>query len=169
MIYECLTGKPPFHSGDVCRQIETKEAPPLEQRRQELAHVGNPIPANWNRAVLACLSKKPEERPASIREFLQSLELDSAEPTPQRTSPAGSALIVGVVLALVILLVIGVIQMNRQPEPPTFSSDDATVAASTPPPPQSRFTNSLGMEFVSIPGLNVHFAVKPPSATLTSS
>ena len=166
LIYELLTGKPPFYSGDVCQQIETQQAPPLEQRRQELKHVGNPIPANWNKTILACLAKKPEERPASVRDLLTALDLNSEAPPATSARTAGSGLLLGGVVALVILLIAGVVQLQRQADTADdvgVSPGDAPGRASTaqtspPPPPQSRFTNSLGMEFVSIPGLDVHFA-----------
>ena len=47
-IYDLLTGKPPFYSGNISRQIHEKNVPAMEQRRRELNVEGRqPIPAAW--------------------------------------------------------------------------------------------------------------------------
>ncbi len=63
-LYELLTSKPPFHSGNIARQLEEMTPPPMAERRAELELVGGPIPPAWEDTVAACLSKDPTKRPA---------------------------------------------------------------------------------------------------------
>jgi len=67
-IYELLTGKPPFYSGNIQHQIETTEVPSITERRKEfgmdIAEIGK-IPREWEVVVASCLAKDPEERPES--------------------------------------------------------------------------------------------------------
>lgn len=68
LLYELLTGKPPFFRGDALslrQQVLERTPPPLEAHRREVGCSGAAIPAPWSAAILACLAKKPEERPAS--------------------------------------------------------------------------------------------------------
>ena len=55
-IYELLTSKPPFYSGNIDHQIREKVPPPMTQRRQELEIEGGPIDARWEQVVRACLA-----------------------------------------------------------------------------------------------------------------
>ena len=80
-LYELLTGKPPFYSGEIFEQIKTKEPPPITERRAELNVQSNqPVPDQWERAVLACLAKKPADRPASIAALARLLNLEGDFP-----------------------------------------------------------------------------------------
>ena len=87
-IYELLTSKPPFHTGDVPFQIRLSVPRPMAAKRQELEVVGEPIPAAWEDAIAACLSKIPEERPASMAELGERLR--AASPTRRLPVPAKS-------------------------------------------------------------------------------
>lgn len=101
-----------------------------------------------------------------MRDLLKALDLHSDAPQENAKRPAGSGLLLGAGVDLVLFLIAGVIQLQRQAD--TADSDAAspgdapdaaaTAQAALSPPPQSRFTNSLGMEFISVPGLDVHFA-----------
>jgi TPR repeat protein/serine/threonine protein kinase len=69
-IYDLLTGKPPFYSGDIITQVREKAPTPLSERRMRLNIVGKePIPPHWEAAVAACLQKDPTRRPRSVREL----------------------------------------------------------------------------------------------------
>src|SRR5689334_2811225 len=46
-LYELLTSKPPFYSGNIDRQIREKIPPPMTQRRKELEIEGEPIDEHW--------------------------------------------------------------------------------------------------------------------------
>ena len=86
-IYELLTGKPPFHSGDVPFQVRLSVPRRMAERRQELEVQGEAIPDGWEDAVAACLSKIPEERPATMGELAERLRLAS----PTRSLPDSHA------------------------------------------------------------------------------
>src|SRR5467141_2324391 len=78
-LYELLTSKPPFYSGNVDRQIRDKIPPPMTQRRKELEIEGDPIDAAWEEVVAKCLAKNPDRRPQSVAEIASRLEV----PTPK--------------------------------------------------------------------------------------
>jgi serine/threonine protein kinase len=73
--YELLTGKPPFYRGHIITQVLNDAPDSLKSRRDELAITGRPeVPAQWERAIAACLSKHPEDRPPSGAALLQLLD-----------------------------------------------------------------------------------------------
>lgn len=69
-IYELLTGLPPFHRGNIDRQIEKIKAPKMAARRRELDVKGEAIPVTWESGVAALLSKKAKDRPVCGAGFL---------------------------------------------------------------------------------------------------
>jgi hypothetical protein len=71
-LYELLTGKPPFHTGDVAWQIREAEPKPVNSR---LATLGlNPLPAEWEETIQACLAKESQNRPKSAAEVARRLK-----------------------------------------------------------------------------------------------
>jgi hypothetical protein len=80
-IYDLLTGKPPFYSGNIQHQLENITPPRMIERRAELERHGNPIPEIWERAVASCLEKEPGRRPGSVMELAQMLNLRTSAPT----------------------------------------------------------------------------------------
>jgi len=83
-LYEMLTGKPPFYTGNVVLQVQSKVAPSMTKRREELGVTGaEPIPPEWEETVASCLAKDAARRPPSIDEVLRRLGLaESGETTP---------------------------------------------------------------------------------------
>lgn len=77
--YELLAGKPPFYTGNIILQVQNKQPPTMTERRQEL-HItaGDPIPAEWETAIAACLAKDPAQRPPSIAAVAERLKLSGA-------------------------------------------------------------------------------------------
>ena len=76
MLYELLTGKPPFFRGDLLsmRMQILKNTPlPLAVQRAQLQIEGDPIPSAWSETILACLAKESEGRPQSAGEVAQRL------------------------------------------------------------------------------------------------
>ena len=57
-IYELLTSKPPFYSGNIDRQICERTAPSMTERRKELDIEPALVPQVWEDAVAACLAKE---------------------------------------------------------------------------------------------------------------
>ena len=89
-LYELLTGKPPFHTGDVALQIREMVPKPVNQR---LAALGlKPVPAAWAETIAACLAKDPAQRPQSAGEVARRLAVGPAlPPSPElpRTGAVG--------------------------------------------------------------------------------
>ncbi len=80
-LYELLTGKPPFYSGDVQIQVQQKVAPSMAARREELGVTGaQPLPPHWETTIAACLAKQPSARPQSVAEVLSRLRQPSEIP-----------------------------------------------------------------------------------------
>ncbi len=86
-LYELLTGKPPFYSGNVFMQVQNKMPPPIAERRQELEIAGEAVPAHWERTIAACLAKEAKDRPQSMAEFAQRLGLHGAPLMPVAPPP----------------------------------------------------------------------------------
>jgi serine/threonine protein kinase len=72
-LYELLTSKPPFYSGDILDQLKHKEPPSIAQRRQELGIAGEEVPVHWEETIAACLAKDPVQRPQSAAEVAKRL------------------------------------------------------------------------------------------------
>jgi len=79
-IYELLTGKPPFYSGNVDRQIHERTAPSMTERRKDLNIEPAFVPVVWEETIAACLAKDPTRRPQSASEVAGRLQLSSVPP-----------------------------------------------------------------------------------------
>src|SRR5438034_972522 len=78
-IYELLTSKPPFYSGNIDRQICERVAPSMTERRKEFDIEPTLVPKVWEDAVAACLVKDPSRRPQSATEVAERLQLPSGQ------------------------------------------------------------------------------------------
>jgi serine/threonine-protein kinase len=109
-VYELLTSKPPFYSGNIDRQICERVAPSMTERRKELDIEPALVPQVWEDAVAACLEKDPSRRPQSAGEVAQRLQLAPGQ-TKTRKAPGKSsnrtALLVGGIAALSVLTLAG--------------------------------------------------------------
>src|SRR5205823_2029712 len=55
-LYDLLTGRPPFFTGDLSEQIRSVVPPSMMQRRSEFGnHRGKPSPTRWHKCVGSCL------------------------------------------------------------------------------------------------------------------
>ncbi|HZE13135.1 MAG TPA: protein kinase [Chthoniobacterales bacterium] len=76
-MYELITSKPPFSSGNIDRQIREKIPPLMKDRRKDLEVEGEMIDDVWEKVIAACLAKNPDRRPQSFVEIAQQLGIDS--------------------------------------------------------------------------------------------
>jgi serine/threonine protein kinase len=145
-IYELLTGKPPFHTGDIATQVESRVPPRMSERRQEFGIRGAAIPEAWETVVAACLEKRPEDRPADIEAIQQGLRGQkfkrlSGQTTTRRTAqskkssdaPAADGLSI-TKLAIAAALVIGAAGYflgGREKREPTKTATLSSKAKST--------------------------------------
>jgi serine/threonine protein kinase len=77
-LYELLTSRPPFFSGDISGQVRGKAPASLRDRRESFGLKGSEIPDNWESAIASCLAKEPAERPHSAGEVAVRLGLCTA-------------------------------------------------------------------------------------------
>jgi len=99
-LYELLTGKPPFYSGNIIMQVQHKVPPPMAKRRTELGLpaigsatagvAGDVIPPEWEATIAACLAKEPQDRPKSAGEVMERLDCTSQNPSAMSKSMAGT-------------------------------------------------------------------------------
>ena len=139
-IYELLTSKPPFYSGNIDRQICERVAPSMTDRRKELNIEPVFVAPIWEGAVAACLAKDPSRRPQSAAEVAQLLELATARTatrTGTRMTAAGGnrtrrkLLFIGSIAALCI----GVLLAVTVTQPGVASRIKTWIAELFPPPP----------------------------------
>jgi serine/threonine protein kinase/Tfp pilus assembly protein PilF len=121
-IYELLTSKPPFYSGNIDRQICERVAPSMMERRKELDIEPALVPQVWEDVVATCLAKDPSRRPQSAAEVAQRLGLTPAQ-TRTRVVPGKrlnrKTLLIGGIAALSVLALAGSYfgVLNRQAKP----------------------------------------------------
>ncbi len=78
-LYELMTTRPPFFTGDILAQVREKTAPTMTVRRQQLNIRGEVIPPVWEETIAACLAKDPAQRPKSALEILRRLSLSDTQ------------------------------------------------------------------------------------------
>jgi serine/threonine protein kinase/Tfp pilus assembly protein PilF len=131
-IYELLTSKPPFYSGNIDRQICERVAPPMTERRREFNIEPALVSKVWEDTVAACLAKDPSRRPQSAAEVAQRLQLPSGQARikTDKRSNKKKLLIAGVLAASVLLLAclyFGVLKQQTKPVSPVMSSGIMTI------------------------------------------
>jgi serine/threonine protein kinase len=110
-IYELLTSKPPFYTGNIDRQIHERVAPSMTERRKELDIEPPVVPQVWGDTVAACLAKDPSRRPQSAAEVAQRLELVPGQIRAKRVPAKGlnkKAPLAGGIAALALLALVAV-------------------------------------------------------------
>lgn len=91
-LYELLTSKPPFYSGQIDRQIREKAPLSIDERRAELDLAGGaPVPPQWQEAIAACLAKDPLERPQSASELSQRLGIGTVSSGSERQAAVAAS------------------------------------------------------------------------------
>ncbi len=87
-LYELVTGRPPFHSGNIPLQVQSIVPATLAARRRELGVRAGGIPENWERTIADCLSKDPGARPSSAGEVARRLTEAAPATAVEMRAPA---------------------------------------------------------------------------------
>src|SRR5688572_20130605 len=66
-LYEFLTSRAPFFTGDIAHQVRTLTPQPIEKRLAQL-RITNQVPPTVGATIMACLAKEPEKRPQTARD-----------------------------------------------------------------------------------------------------
>lgn len=74
LIFELLSGKPPFYRGDIQAQLQHSDPTSIAQRRKEL-DISVDVPSAWEALVSQCLSKQPSERPQTMLELKELIQM----------------------------------------------------------------------------------------------
>ena len=133
-LYDLLTSKPPFYSGNIDRQIHERVAPSMSERRKDLNIEPASVPANWEEVVAACLAKDPGRRPQSTAEVAKRLQLDAprrgwARPITIRRQKKKALAVIAIATLFVVGLVGLYFGILRQSKP--------VAPASNPPEKQA--------------------------------
>ncbi len=80
-LYDLLTTRPPFYTGDIYHQVQETAPTPLSQRLLEFK-LGNDVPAHVEDAIMQCLAKDPTERPPSAKELAELFHPGTEAPPP---------------------------------------------------------------------------------------
>jgi serine/threonine protein kinase/tetratricopeptide (TPR) repeat protein len=134
-MYELLTSKPPFYSGNIDRQICERVAPSMTERRKEFNIEPALLPKVWENVVAACLAKDPSRRPQSTAEVAQRMQLAAVQ-ARTRSLPGGrlnkKALLVGGIAAISVLafagLYFGVLKRETKPVSQTAAIPEKSIA-----------------------------------------
>lgn len=77
-LYELMTSRTPFFSGDIAGQIQGKTPALMRHRRESFGITAGEIPENWEATIASCLAKEPAQRPHSAGEVAVQLGLCTA-------------------------------------------------------------------------------------------
>lgn len=149
-LYELLTSRPAFHTGDVYAQVMNDLPKPVNVRLWELG-LDNQVPAEVDSLIMACLAKIPSHRPANAKQVAQwaglrydqesggdsiaqavSLSMPEtkreADVTGQK--PGRSKLIWAAVMGILLLALIATTLIFRQFKQPEQAGNSAPVESS---------------------------------------
>ena len=136
LLFELLSGKPPFHGGDVALQVREVTPSTVALRRSKLGVNGAPIPKHWEETIAACLAKNAGQRPRSAAEVARRLRLgETAEvsgivKTVALNPQVRSHLVAfggGILALLIAILILEHAPLRSRPKPV-----GATVVAAVP-------------------------------------
>ncbi len=131
-LYDLLTSKPPFYSGNLDRQIHERVAPSMTKRRKEFNIEPALLPSAWEETVAACLAKDPAKRPQAAPEIarrLQGILPTTTDTTVEiRSKRSEKQILIPIVLAALCLIAAGAFYFIRKKEQPVV----APLAANSP-------------------------------------
>lgn len=78
-LYELLTSRPPFYTGNVLLQVQSKVPPSIVERRRELYGTSDVVSSVVEELVAACLSKEVISRPQDVKQLLDLISPNSTD------------------------------------------------------------------------------------------
>jgi serine/threonine protein kinase/Tfp pilus assembly protein PilF len=138
-LYDLLTSKPPFYSGNIDRQVHERVAPSMTARRKEFDIEPALLPKVWEETVAACLAKDPARRPQSALAVAQRLQL-----APTQAGAVGlvsgkrsnKAVLVGAGIGALLLLTLGGWYLTRQWSKPIAAAAKTAPTSTAPTIPE---------------------------------
>jgi serine/threonine protein kinase len=85
-LYELLTSRAPFFTGDIAHQVRSFAPQPIEKRLSQL-NIHNPLPPSVSGTIMTCLAKEPEKRPESARAIAEQIGLGPLGAKPGKEAP----------------------------------------------------------------------------------
>jgi serine/threonine protein kinase len=85
-LYDLLTTRPPFYTGDIFHLAQEVPPPTLSQRLSDF-EMEKHVPPHVENAIMACLSKDPASRPANATELAALLHPSDQPPPPPPPPP----------------------------------------------------------------------------------
>jgi serine/threonine protein kinase len=76
-LYELLTSRAPFFTGDIAHQVRTMPPQSIEKRLEQL-RIANQVPLAVSATIMACLAKDPSRRPQSVQDLAEHMGLQSS-------------------------------------------------------------------------------------------
>jgi len=146
LIYDLLTGKPPFFRGDVLAQLREIVPPSMAERRKEFGIEGKPIPQNWEETVAACLAKNPDDRPQTMLEVQEGLFGSGLPQHASKKKKSGVGAFMGVAVILLLFGGAGYITWSKisgdakEPAPTVATTDNTSNAPETSVAPAATST-----------------------------
>jgi serine/threonine protein kinase len=165
-IYDLLTSKPPFYSGNIDQQIHERVAPLMMERRKEFNIEPALLPPAWEETVAACLAKEPAKRPQSTPEIARRLHASLA-PTPDQITEVSvkrskKQIVIPIALAALCLIAVGAFYFIRKKEPAVAplaaNAPGAQSALAVPAPVAEKSIAVLPFENLSKDEENAFFA-----------
>jgi eukaryotic-like serine/threonine-protein kinase len=134
-MYELLTSKPAFYSGDINRQICERVAPSMTERRKELDIEPALVAPVWEDTVAACLAKDASRRPQSATEVAQRLQLPARSTrittAPGKTSNKKTLIVCGIAALFTLALgglYFGAFKRHAKPTSPAVAIPEKSIA-----------------------------------------
>jgi serine/threonine protein kinase len=169
-IYELLTSKPPFYSGNIDHQIRERVPPPMMQRRKDLVIEGRALPRSWEDIVASCLAKDPARRPQSAVEIARRLagSLPKVRRMPKSLAkPSKKTALAVAVAALCVVAIAGWYFLgHRSPTQRAVLENAASKQIAPQPSVQSNSGQEQSLTYVSGPP-GVKLNTIPAGATVT--
>jgi serine/threonine protein kinase len=83
-LYDLITTRPPFYTGDIFQLVQDVPPPTISQRMADFK-LENHLPPHVEQAIMQCLAKNPADRPASAKDLANLLHPGEAPPPPPPT------------------------------------------------------------------------------------